>query len=382
MVIWWSDCPLPTERIRRMERKRVDGFVVGKDKVRGQDTWKVRVKDEGSSLNGCKLLVASVWPGVTLARSMDVSFSISGQTHAVNVAPCGVNTEGYPDMRKRNRFTIAGIGVLLVLVLAALAGAFNLHRYEPIRDFIVELRADWALDSVRELVADEVITDDVVRVAIRNGSHLRSASWAAREEVFAEHQCYIFGLELYDDAAKTCHEVHYYEGSDDPWVYKKTGVPSAVTAEFLPETRKILFGIAREHLMTPANTWAVYRAKREVALDEFERLDTEAQENLVYTLIAGIGAFEQFRDDAAARAAWHKFLELENEWMATDWGSDQYDAAWDAMQAQEEIFFPMLGEQRDLYLFAGRRHMEGGDELIDAYIEIGYDLIGHLSIEG
>lgn len=57
--------------------KRIQGFVVGYDKVAGELLWTVKVKDENSQHNGQKFLVASLHPRTMLTRpGADVTFRV------------------------------------------------------------------------------------------------------------------------------------------------------------------------------------------------------------------------------------------------------------------------------------------------------------------
>ncbi|MFC1644618.1 hypothetical protein ACFL08_01170 [Patescibacteria group bacterium] len=57
--------------------KRIQGFVVGYDKVANELLWTVKVKDQDSQHNGQKFLVASLHPGTMLTRpGVDVTFRV------------------------------------------------------------------------------------------------------------------------------------------------------------------------------------------------------------------------------------------------------------------------------------------------------------------
>ena len=74
---------------------RYKGFVVGYDHVdEGDVVWKVRVKDMRCTLNGVKLIVASIKNDVKLARGANVTFLIGSvdRLHG-NRSPCAVDVE-------------------------------------------------------------------------------------------------------------------------------------------------------------------------------------------------------------------------------------------------------------------------------------------------
>lgn len=59
------------------DTKRHHGFVIGSDSTPGgQVVWKVRVRDPGSPYDGRKLIVASVYERLALARGLNVNFAI------------------------------------------------------------------------------------------------------------------------------------------------------------------------------------------------------------------------------------------------------------------------------------------------------------------
>ncbi|MGD0576526.1 MAG: hypothetical protein ABSA74_00415 [Candidatus Staskawiczbacteria bacterium] len=81
---------------------RHKGFVAASDvsPTDGKTVWKVKVKDEASSYNGQKLVVASVRDGLELARGLNVHFAIgtvddpSGKKVLRAVDVCLENPEG------------------------------------------------------------------------------------------------------------------------------------------------------------------------------------------------------------------------------------------------------------------------------------------------
>ena len=359
--------------------ERTNGYVVGRKSAYGISTWAVKVRQRGHELEGQKILVASIAKGVTLSNGLDVDFFVgsrSGQTMATDVAPKGVASERKKEMTLVLRKWSAGLTVALILAIFAVGVAFKLHRYEPIRNFIVETRAEWALDSIRKLTADQIITDEVVRAAVRDSrwSNLRGASWAAREAVFADHQCPIFNIG-YEDVDEVCNTARYSERTIEGNVwYERVGIPVSI-APTIVAMRTELYRIGRVYLVSPANLRAVYEAKKGVVVDEFRRLSDEDKQKFKFLISAALESFSQFRDDEAARAKYASYIHLENVWRADKTDSlDPFSAWQDQGQALQERVADI-----DLYLFAGRRHAEGGDELVSAYIEIAYDLLGELA---
>ncbi len=57
-----------------IENLRLQGFVVGSDRVGNDTVWKVRVNDENNKLHRRKFEVASVHEDIQLAKGLEVEF--------------------------------------------------------------------------------------------------------------------------------------------------------------------------------------------------------------------------------------------------------------------------------------------------------------------
>jgi len=139
--------------------RRLEGFVVGRQTVRQQRGWKIGRRTRRGKTNYFAPETAIV-EGFEMSANAEVTFLPEirdGRPFALNVQPKTATMEG--SMRKLK----LGLIVAIVLVAIALVGIFKPHRYEPIRNWIVETRAEWTLDSIRQLTADQIITDEVVR---------------------------------------------------------------------------------------------------------------------------------------------------------------------------------------------------------------------------
>ncbi len=389
-----------------MKQPRYSGFVVGKDKVRGQDTWKVRVKDDTSPLNSQKLKVASVWPGVTLAKGMNVEFAISEQRNAVNVAPCGVKTEGNPDMRK---ILIIASSVLAVAAVA-LIFAFTAFKAE-INDLRTEWRVERLVDTLANASLYDLVPDEIVRRQIQTG-------WlnpvAARDFVFEESVCVpVLGRDsLIEPEGRNneCFNARYpvYNGTNEPrsYDYEADESPSSyLTRSRLPrstwnewaDTRYLIMQTAREHLSDPARLEAFYQAKLNIVVNEVNRLSMEERVELIEQLKAQLALFERFNDSAVrdalteldeavedSSAAFRRYAADEITW-------DEYRVFMEAREAAKDQLDRTIGhcetrsfESGNTYeycpgeyeiRFANRRFAEGGQELVDTWIRLGYDLL-------
>jgi len=293
-----------------------------------------------------------------------------GRSYALNVQP-KTATQMEDSMRNMK----LGLVAALILVTVALVGIFKPHHNETVRGWIVETRAEWALDSIHKLAADQIITDEVVKAAIRDNrwAGLRGMSRAAREAVFWEHQCPIFSMG-YEDVFQTCDTARYSEGNTtrNPW-YEDAGIPVSI-APTIAKMRTEIYRIARDYLMTPTNVRAVYEAKQRVIIDEFRQLSDEDKQAFLGMLNVAIASFEQFRDDESVRVKYAHYVRLEKVRQDESYSDDSYAAWRDAGDTLNDS-----AKNASLYLFAGRRHAEGGDELVSAYIDIMSNLASQLN---
>lgn len=355
-------------------KHRMSGYVVGRKELDQVAGWRIARKTREGRVNYF-VPDAEIAEGIELYPSLDVTFTAEtrdGRKYALNVEPKPA-FKMEESMRKMKRGLIAA----LMLAIIAVMGIWKPHHQEPLRGWIVETRAVWALGSIRRLTADQIITDEVVREAIRDNrwGNLRGASWAARWQMFNEHQCHIFDIGGYEDVEKTCNIARYSEGNTtrNPW-YENAGIPVSI-APTIAQMRTELYSIARSYLMTPTNVRAVYEAKQRVIIDEFRQLSDEDKQSFLGMLNEAIASFEQFRDDESARVKYANYIRLENAWRANESDSLEPFRAW--QDAGATLRTAVTDES--FYLFAGRRHAEGGDELISAYIEIMHDLASQLN---
>jgi len=354
-------------------KRRFEGFVVGKQTVRQQKGWKIGRRTRKGKVNNFAPETEIV-EGFEMFAGAEVTFSTEKRDermYALNVQP---KTATMEDSMQKMKL---GLIATLILTMIALVGIFKPHHNETVRDRIVETRAEWALDSIRQLIADQIVTDEVVQAAIRDNrwNNLRGASWAARWQMFNEHQCHIFDVGGYENIETTCNIARYSEGNTirNSW-YEDAGIPVSI-APTIAEMRTELYRIARNYLMTPANVRTVYEAKQSVIIDEYRQLSDEDKQAFLEMFNAAIASFEQFRDDELARVKYADSIRLENEWREYEGYCCEVLSAW---QDAERYLAEHVSDLR-LYQFAGRRHAEGGDELISAYIEIMRDLASQLN---
>lgn len=246
---------------------------------------------------------------------------------------------------------------------------FKSEQYQSIRARIVEARAVIALEKIRKLTADQIITDEVVGKTIRENDaylgYLRGASWAAREAVFGKHQCYIFNLG-YSDIEGVCNTARYSEGltNKNVW-YENKGIPVSI-APIIAEMRKELYQIGRTFLANPENLRSSFEAKTDIIIDEYKQLSNKKKQAFQDMISIAAITFEQFRDDDLARSKYTRYIELEKLWQVDESDSLDLFSAWE--KSEKELDMAVVN--KELYLFAGRRWAEGGDKLIFAYIDI------------
>lgn len=271
-------------------------------------------------------------------------------------------------MRKSLK-VLSGAALTMCVVGAAVA-TFKPQQYEPVRNFLVEMRVDSALSKIYQLTADQLINDEVIRSAVRGGvdGYLYDVSRKVRETVFEQHQCPAFGLGMYDDVESVCYNARYSEGQtvDNYW-YDELGIPLSI-AEQIAEMRVVVYGIGREYLQTPENLQAVFNAKSDVAIDEFGKLSSDEKVAFTTLVVDIVSTLEEFLSDADARIAHAEYLKAEEAWRASWDLEERTSVPYEYMTEKGEQLRGVV-ENMDLYLFVARRHAEGGDDLVTAYLD-------------
>jgi hypothetical protein len=353
-------------------RRRFDGFVVGKQTVRQQRGWKIGRKTRQGRVHYFAP-EAEIAEGLEIRPGLEVVFLTEmreERMYALNVQPKPAHME--ESMRKLKLGLIAAI----ILAIVALVGVFKPYHSDPIRGWIVETRAQITLWSIKRLGVDDIIRDGVVRAAISQNrwGDLRGASWAAREEVFRVNQCQVFSIG-YENPDETCDYALYYEGSNNPWVQERHGIPTNITSTFFPAARATIYRTVRTHLASPQNLRAMYLAKKGVIVDEFRRLSPEDQLNFLVQLSGGIRSFIQFQTDTGARLAREHLLAADEAWSAAlERGREEERRVVHAAYYKAFEDLAAMVDDWQVFMFAGRRFGEGGDALIAMYIEVMKDL--------
>lgn len=191
--------------------------------------------------------------------------------------------------------------------------------------------AEVKLRSLEQIGFNNLVPDQLIRrqvqAVIKDISRMSydvsyQVNAAARQEAFKFHFCNMFadGDQCYD----ACYAAWSDSGESQRWRVEKLGVPVELMS-LLQKLRTRLMEKGREYLSQPDNVRAFYQAKKLIIIEEMSRHPECRQEIL----------------------------------------------SW--LQGVEKAF---QGEGDDSYAFrfAERRRSEGGNDLVQAYIDIAQDL--------
>lgn len=294
LVVRLLNYPFQTERSSRM--KRIQGFVIGRDHVRGILTWKVRVQETQHSLNGKKLKVASAT--AELANGLNVDFLIGtrhNETVAIDVAPRGVKEQEKGKIMKR-LFIIA---IALMALMGAVLTAIIIFLPTTIPDLKRRLDSAIMIHRANEVVANlrmatfgQLVPDSIIRQTIGRANDRRWVSWNAN--TFARHAVFRDRLlGVFDDNEKLYWDGLYAAYSGGEGYFQHYGLPVELDQP-LKEVRRLIMETAREYLRDPNNLEAFYQAKKPIILDEVAKLSPKNQMKIRQWLGDAITAFRRF----------------------------------------------------------------------------------------
>jgi hypothetical protein len=357
-----------------MER-RVNGFVAGRITVRGESMWKVKVTDEGSLLNGESLPVVSVGNGVTLMTGLEVDFSI-GQLHhhsaAVDVAPRGVKEQGRKAEMTRTRWimgSIVALSTIVVTVCAVTVWQGPIGQW--LKDRAVKSAILAAVDRVEQMPFTQMVTGDTIAKIIED----RHAGMRGARKVLLDRElCRPAFGDRHDDAGQCWNALYYgYGNGQDNWGYQKYGIPQEM-APRVYELRKLMLEKGRKYLASPSRLRAYYTDMKPTALEAYRGLPKEKRESLAKWLNEAVTAFERFYDpDVQTRYA--EYIEAYDAWWTSERDTSSPEKERERMQryrVMKEKEDALHERSPNLYftLFAGRRHAEGGKELVLMWTEL------------
>lgn len=234
------------------------------------------------------------------------------------------------------------------------------------------------LAAMANLQPEDFISEDMVRAAVRGEGwgDWRSASWAAREQVFGEFQCSIF--EHFERPDAECYRLLATEADKPNGSYARYSSLPAELPVLSRQMRQLIYGVGRTYLKSSENLQTVYEQHVNVAVDEFNRLFFADQEKFRSMLQTMITAIEESRDPQTTevlQAVEQAEYELRN---IPDRKDERYQPALetlrDARTARDETISDLLSLE-----FINRRFIEGGPDLVTAYEEIFTDLLGRVT---
>lgn len=238
--------------------------------------------------------------------------------------------------------------------------------------------ANSKLEEMVNLTPGDIITGDMVRAAVRGKGWgtIRGISRAAREEVFDQFQCTIFTH--FPNPESECNLMLGYEAPHLNERYTDVSrLPSQLPA-FSREMRQLIFGVGRTYLKSPENLRAVYELHVDVAVDEFNTLFFEGQQEFRLLLQSMLTAVEESRNNESQdllEAATKARRELSN---ISDRDSTAYQEARAVLEAAESARDNVIADIASLE-FINRRYVEGGPDLVTAYEEIFRDMLSRIS---
>lgn len=357
--------------------ERTKGHVVGKDPFRGVMTWVVKVTEEKNPHFNKKLLVASVVDGVTLAGGLSVDFIIgdrNGSPVAVDAAPRGIKEQGKRKMRK---LWMGVIAALCAIVIALGAVIFQGPIGKAIADWRIWNAMETALERVEAMGFEIMVTDETVAKTVK---HQHAGVYGAKAVLLERNFCRpVFG-EPY--TGNRCWWALYYSHESDGapnTAYAERGIPDTSGA-LIDSIRKAMMEKARKHLRDPQRLEAFYNKRKAAALAAFRELPKEEQGYRAERLDGVKRAFERFYDpDVQERYA--DYTQAHDAWWSR---VQQGHAAYNSPEDQERsrLYRVMKEKQEALYertpdfhstLMAGRRHKEGGKELVAMWVSLLQD---------
>lgn len=359
--------------------ERIQGYVVGQKSIRNIQTWVIKATSEEHPLFEKKLLVASIAEGVALASAISVDFVVgdrNGSPVAVDVAPRGIKEQGRKEMAMSNR-VVKAVVALSVVMTVVLVASFALIVYQgPIATFVVDrmLRNDMvkALTRVEAMPFEQMVTADAVSKVVKDDN---IGVYAGKKVLLERDFCRpVFG-ESY--SGNRCWWALYYGNTDDGSPnesYAKRGIP-ATSAPIVNATRNAMLEKSREYLRDPQRLKALYVTMKSTAVAAFRSLPQERRELLAKRLDEVVRALEHFYDPDV-QAAYVEYIQSEEAWRKNPdgpQGSAEHKHHMELFRVMWDEKGPRLGELTPDYhstLFAGRRHAEGGKELVVAWTEI------------
>jgi hypothetical protein len=353
--------------------ERIPGYLVGKDPVRGVMTWVVKINDEKNPSFGKKLLVASTADGVALSGGLSVDFIIgdrNGSPVAVDVAPRGIKEQGRKDEMKRSKWLVRSILTLILLTVATFAvSIYQGPIGSAVADTMIRYSMTSALARVEKMPFQEMVTGETVAKVVKD-QHV--GVYAGKSVLLERELCLpVFG-ELY--TGNRCWWALYYSHGADGTpneAYAKRGIPDT-SGPVIDGIRNAMLEKAREYLRDPQRLKAFYESMKQSAVSAYRSLPAEHREVLATRLDGVVRAFEHFYDPDV-QVLYAEYSKANAAWWTSPrgvYGSEvdrKHMELFKAMRVEEDKLRELSPDFHST-LMAGRRHVEGGKELVAMWI--------------
>jgi hypothetical protein len=307
-----------------------------------------------------KVRVANITEGTTVRPGLDVDFLIersNDQPTAIDVAYRGITEKGAKQMRR----IIVGASVALIIVVALLAGTFRPWEWQSVKAELMSVKLEQAISRLEGTALATLVSDDVIRKAIRRGGE----TYAARAAFFDKYLCPVFNSPYYDEIKQTndtvCFDALYASGGDgvseNPW-YEKAGIPRAL-APRVHYFRETALANAVEVLNNPGALTAFFEAKKQVVIAAYRASKPETQQSMLNGLRSARMAFLHLGDNRV-QAALEAFLSAQEAWRNfPDKNGGADDALWKAYRDRESDLHAVaesVGTDSGTLRYAQRRY--------------------------
>lgn len=257
---------------------------------------------------------------------------------------------------------------------------------------MLESRLNGAISNIERTPFDLLISADVTRQFV-NDRH--GGLYGARKAFLDKYLCGpVFGdkHDGYDkqkNMNSACFDVLYADnGSDVSHWYGKQGIP-VFAAPLVARFRATMMQKARDHLADPAHLRAFYEARKQLAVSYIRGLNADERKQTIECLESAQVAFATFYRPQV-QEAYALVVKTEHDWRnhysnpdeqragtTVSLSLDQLDdelgpfKKWEAANAHLRTVSANAG----IAMFAGRRHSEGGRQVIETYATITADLL-------
>jgi len=287
----------------------------------------------------------------------------NNQATALDVALMGVKAEKEKFMRK----FIVAIVVLVAVLSIVIVQPWS---WPSVQNQLLLWRMNSAAKNMSRFHFSDLVTSSVIREAIQERQvNNGSLTYSSRKAVFDAHLCKPVFSDQHDDGKK-CYNALYGanagDSGNDNYLYKKFQIPVAI-APLIDNFRRAMMERVKTYLADPTRLKEFYFTHKGVILNELRPRSPRPREgNTRIEEIQEIrSTFYRYLSDPSVRKALDVSLDAERKWMnaSSDLGHDML-----YQQYQKSTHDLGLLANPDIVRFVARRYIEGGDELLLAYV--------------